>query len=73
MKKIIAVITAGMLVLGTATISASAHGHRSRGTAYSMCTIEGCSINGTHKHGNTYYKGHCDTYGYSHHSGGRHH
>lgn len=84
MKKVV-VTLACVLMLGSTSMTALAHGHGgghySRNTSYtrtyssySVCNVQGCTAAGVHEHNGSYYCGH--TGGYScgtNHRGGRHH
>ena len=69
-KRIAAILAVAMLALVALPTTVFAHGHKrtsAQNVIHSVCTVEGCSSTGVHKHSGTYYAGHALSDGHTHH------
>lgn len=69
-KKFIASLVVSTIILGI-PVNAFAHGHSKSTSKLGYCSIDGCTLTGTHKHNNKSYLAHYEGDGHNH--SGLHH
>lgn len=70
MKKILATLTASVLLLAALPMTTYAHGHsnnRATSKTYTLCSVEDCSTTSRHRHSGVTYSGHYIDDGHDYH------